>query len=516
MAVESFVIRDRTKRTRVSRGVRIAIGLGCVATAGVVLFIAAFSFLPGAAQRWNAVERFILSVRVIDGPAVFIVYGLSVLCLGALCARRWRPRSAVVTASVVVISALLTAAILWYVNANNAFGVALDTVTWRWSLVALTAAGFAISGLFWGRWWRRLIAGTSVVVFCLAGAIGINADFGLDKTVADLAGVSLAAHIHLPRAVASQTPQSFQDGGPLWANWIPPKNMPSVGTTGLVDIPATVSGFHSRPAGIYLPPAALVANAPRLPLVVMMMGQPGNPDPSYIAAVLNQFAAQRGGLAPIVIVADQLGNPATDTLCLNTPQYGNVQTFLAVDVVNWARANLHILQDPTHWVVAGYSNGGECALSLGAQYPQLWGNVVDISGEAYPGADRAAKTQAEIFHNDRAAYRAVFPETILSQHHYSNSVAVFTVGSDDNFYRAQAHEAMAAANAAGWSTTYCEVPKGGHVVKALMGGLREAFSVLYPRLGLSQPVAAPDAPGSFASIRQNERTVHERRVGAGY
>lgn len=516
VAPEPFALRNRPRRIRASRTVLIVIAIGCAVVLGIALGVLWFTVAPGAPLRWHDLAHSVLSVRVIDGPLTITVYALSILCLGALCVRRWRWRSLTATLSVVALAATLTAGVLWYVNENNVFGVALDAVTWRWSIVALTATGLALSGVFWGRWWRRLIAGTSVIVFCVAGGIGINADFGLDKTIADLAGVSLAKPIHLPRPVVTASPQVVGFSGPLWASWTPPKDMPKVGQTGAVTIPATVSGFRSRPAGIYLPPAALVAHAPRLPLVVMLMGQPGNPDPSYIATVLNQFAAQHNGLAPIVIVADQLGNPAVDTLCLDTPQYGNVQTFLSVDVVNWARANLHILQDPTHWVIAGYSNGGECALSLGARYPSIWGNVLDISGEAYPGSDKPAQTLADIFHNNKAAYHAVFPETILAQHHYSNTDAVFTVGSDDDFYRAQAHTAMAAAAAAGWVSTYYEVPNGGHVLKALMGGLKEGFSVLYPRLELSPPVSTSSLSTSgFVGLGWNERFVHERRVNAG-
>jgi hypothetical protein len=39
------------------------------------------------------------------------------------------------------------------------------------------------------------------------------------------------------------------------------------------------------------------------------------------------------------------------------------------------------------------------------------------------------------------------------------------------------------------TVTNYEVPNGGHVVKALNGGLNKGFEVLYPRLGLSRPGA---------------------------
>lgn len=140
-------------------------------------------------------------------------------------------------------------------------------------------------------------------------------------------------------------------------------------------IPGTLSGFTARPAGIYLPPAALVDSPPALPLVVMMMGQPGDPDPRFAAESLNEFAAQNRGLAPIIIVADQLGNSLVDDLCLDTARFGNAETYINKDVVDWARSNLNVIGDARHWTVAGYSHGGQCAISFGAKYPEIWGNI---------------------------------------------------------------------------------------------------------------------------------------------
>ena len=328
----------------------------------------------------------------------------------------------------------------------------------------------------------------AILSFVLAGYLGINADFGMDRTVADVVGISTRTTVALPVVTPKPTPtQTLLAGGALWANWHPPAGMPTVGSQAQVTIPGTVSGFTARPAGLYLPPAALTTNPPALPLVIMMMGQPGNPDPSFSAAILDQFAAGHDGLAPIVLVADQIGNPAVDTLCLDTQRHGNSETYLTQDVVAWARTHLHVLQDPAHWTIAGYSNGGECALSFGVKYPQIWGNVLDISGEEYPGADRPGPTLTSDFGGSRTAYEAVKPLNQLAAHTYSDTVAIFTVGSNDGLYRTQAKTVYAATTAAGWKTTYFEVLNGGHVLGALNGGLQEGYTVLYPRLGLSEP-----------------------------
>jgi hypothetical protein len=188
-----------------------------------------------------------------------------------------------------------------------------------------------------------------MLIVVLAGVLGVNADFGLDPTVATLAGLSTQRVLVIPSATPSAPPTADPLSGPLYKTWQPPADLPKTGKLGQVSIPGTISGFKARPAGLYLPPAALVKNPPALPLVIMMMGEPGNPDPVPQAKVLDAMAARDKGLAPIVLVADQLGNPFVDSLCLNTTQYGNVEKYITEDVVNWARTHLHVLQYPASW-----------------------------------------------------------------------------------------------------------------------------------------------------------------------
>ncbi|NYE94275.1 enterochelin esterase-like enzyme [Psychromicrobium silvestre] len=262
--------------------------------------------------------------------------------------------------------------------------------------------------------------------------------------------------------------------------------MPAVGKTGVVYIDPKASGFKARPAGVYLPPAALTAHPPKLPFYLLMMGQPGRPDPHYVEGIFNDYAKKHRGLAPIVLVADQVGPTQSDTLCLNSAKFGQVEDYIAKDVVSWAKQNLNILSERKYWTVAGYSNGGQCAISFAAKYPQVWGNVVDISGEEYPGAEHPASNLSSIFNGDQAAYDAEKPINIMAKHHYPDTHAVFTVGSDDSLYVAQAKRVSQAAREAGMIVDYHEVLNGGHLIKALAGGLTRGLQVLDKRWGLSQ------------------------------
>lgn len=430
----------------------------------------------------------LLDTPIIAGPVYPIVIAAAALSVALLLARPILTVRALVNVNAALAGALLGVAAVMVANANDTFGVELDITTGAWVTASFAATAVGIVNCARNRAWRRVIAAVSIPLALAAGTLGVNADFGLNKNVAELVGapdgqVRTLPRLHLPPK-ATATPHASADL-PLWAEWNPPAGMPAAGQVEWVSIPPTASGFHARPAGLYLPPAALVRHPPALPLMIMMMGQPGNPDPSFAGNVLNRFAATHKGLAPIVLVPDQLGNPADDTLCLNTSKFGNVETYLTQDVVGWARTHLHIDQDPSHWVISGYSNGGECALSLAAKYPGLWHNLLDISGEDYPGADAPAATLARVFHGDRAAYAGQNPLGILEAHRYVDSTAIFTVGSNDSLYVPQARAADAAAAAAGWNASLDEVPNGGHVLGALMGGLSDGFTALYPRLGLS-------------------------------
>ncbi|MCI4657612.1 alpha/beta hydrolase [Cryobacterium zhongshanensis] len=260
--------------------------------------------------------------------------------------------------------------------------------------------------------------------------------------------------------------------------------VPTVGSIETVHIPATASGFVARDAEVYLPPAALAPDPPELPFVLMMMGQPGSPDATYIGSVLDSFAATHQGLAPIVVVADQLGDPNVDSLCLDTAIHGNVQTYLEQDVIAWARTHLNLRSDRAAWTVAGFSNGGQCAISLATKFPGTWGNVISVSGTTYAGIESEPDVLAGVFGGDQAAYDATKPATIMSVTHFPDTDAVFTFGEDDAFIGPAQKALSSDALDAGMETSLFEVPGEGHTVGALVGGLTKAFDILAARLGL--------------------------------
>ena len=435
----------------------------------------------------SALTGSLLRLPVLAPGVLVTAYTLSALSVLYLAARR-APRWWALAPGALAAGGLTGALVLWVVEKPvDMFGTPLGWSTRAWVVACFAVLGLVSVNLRRTTLRRKAVSLAGAITVVLTTVLGVNAIYGLNPTVGAVLGLTADRPVTLPAVARANLSAPSASPAPLWQNWHAPSGTPTHGTIGTAVIPGTVSGFAARPAGIYLPPAALTTNPPALPLVVLLMGQPGNPDPHSIAATLDRYAAVNHGLAPIVIVADQLGSPTVDTLCLDTARYGHVATYVNTDVVAWARTHLNIRTDRASWTIAGYSNGGQCAISFAASHPELWGNVLDISGEEYPGAEHASRTLTEIFAGNQAAYDAHKPVAILSHHHYPDTTAIFTVSTDDTSYIPGVKRVAAAASAAGMNVTLHEILNGGHGAGALDGGLEKGFRVLYPRLGLSHP-----------------------------
>lgn len=373
-------------------------------------------------------------------------------------------------------------------DAMHVIDVPLPSATPWWTAVAGAGIGLAAVSLWRAHVWRRVLAIVLLVCAPLSAAMGVNAAFGLTPTIGAVFGIDTTPSI---RSLPTDQGGSGQAGdGPLYLHWRPPADMPLVGRVGTLSgadqIPST-AGFHPRDATIYLPPAALVKDPPRLPLVVMMMGEPGSPTPTFVAAALNALAARDQGLAPIAIVVDQLGSEDQDPVCSDESIFGGVSTYVNTDVVAYARTHLKVIEDPRYWTIAGYSNGGACAIKWAAQFPGIWGNMISVSGDSFPGADDQAAAIAQGFRGSRAAYEAAMPAVYLRENagRFAGHHAVFTAGALDPTFSAFARSNAQLMQQAGFTTQLHEIPGATHVATAVSGGLSYAFAALYPVLGLS-------------------------------
>ncbi len=446
----------------------------------------------------------LLGLNIIDGTVVVIFSVVSIALLVFLVVRR-RPkfearsrrmgpalslRRWIITLVIAAASAVVIAIVTFWLTESmfNVWGLPLEQDTHLWIAACFVGIAIAIVNIPRARWWRRATAIVAVFVFVTTATLGVNAGFGLNATVAQFLNITVSDSLVVARPSASPTPTATPTGPPkpLYASWVAPADMPPDGRVGNVVIPATVSGFAARAAWLYLPPAALVAHPPALPILIMMMGQPGGPESSYLfPPFLNAFAHAHHGLAPIVLTVDQIGNPYKNPLCIDSP-LGKVHSYLMDDVIAYAKT-LPVASGPRNWAVGGYSNGGECALSFGAKHPDVFGSILDISGEIAPSLGSKAATIRQGFGGSEAAYTAELPVTILAAHHYLDSRAIFTWGGSDSVFGPQGEQAAAAAQAAGMVVTHFSGPGVGHRADAVNFGFPLGLSGLAARWSLEEP-----------------------------
>lgn len=345
------------------------------------------------------------------------------------------------------------------------------------------ALGVALANLIGATPLRRVGALAAVPALVVVTALGVNGVYGIDPTLGALVGRPVVDTLQLPPVGPAPTAQAA--GGSSHAA----RGARPTDQAGPRKTQAPKPLYSTWKAPVYLPPAALVANAPVLSVVVFMMGQPGSPDPSFIATALDRLAARHHGLAPIAVVVDQIGRPDTDTMCLDSARFGKVRTYVNVDVPAWIHSHLRVRTDRAGWTVAGYSLGGGCAQGYLPRYLDTWGSGIAISGEEFPGSDRPVRTLTEMFRGDRAAYEAVKPVNLFAAAKpIKDTLFVATACADAPADVTSARRVQAAAAKAGARTVLHVFPTGGHILPAPRQGLDAGVATLYPWWGLAPTV----------------------------
>lgn len=378
----------------------------------------------------------------------------------ALVVRRRASRSAWALAGA-GIGALVGAGLVWLADVRlDLFGVPFSTVTIAWIVATLAGLGAAIATLVTGGWGLRVVALVAVPVFAFTGGVWVNEDFGAYRDLQDALGIS--PYPALPARYLTHSAGPLEQH--LEQDWTPPASMPDEGLVGTVRIPATISRFAARKATVYLPPAALTADPPDLPVIEMFSGQPGSTFDMFALGrtqtVLDAYAAAHHGLAPIVVDPDQLGAPERNPMCVDSP-LGDVATYETVDVPSWISTHLAVASDHRSWGVAGFSEGGTCSMQFAAGHPSLYSAVLDISGEERPTI--GSSTVSSAFGGSEARYRAAWPHTLLAKNApFVDTLGVFGVGTDDERYALVEEQMVVWAKEAGMTTRFFPSTGTGH------------------------------------------------------
>ena len=416
--------------------------------------------------------------------AVAVFAGLAVLL--ARRDRRWWLRWVPLA---VVLAAGLLVLVVGYLDVAKPWPDPLQPDVMAWIGFGLLAVVLLPLGWRDRRWWARGAALAAAVLVVLGAADGVNADFAAFPTIG--AALQLPPPDQVSAGSALQKAHQSPTQNPLLhralsITWHAPPHMPGRGEVFQVAIPGVRSGFSARAAWVYLPPAYLTPDRPRLPLLELIGGQPGNSrtwlDAGRLAQRMDAWAAAHSGLAPIVVMPDALGSTFANPLCLNS-RLGQDDTYLSRDVPDWMTAHLSVDPNSAHWAVGGMSFGGTCALQLAVAHPSLFPTFFDGEGQERPTLGGLTRTVDAAFGGDVAAFDAVDPLHELAAHRYPGSAGIVVAGAHDSLYRGQDAVVARAARAAGM-TVLDQVRPGGHSWEVAGPALSADLPWLSARMGL--------------------------------
>jgi len=155
----------------------------------------------------------------------------------------------------------------------------------------------------------------------------------------------------------------------------------------------TVTGQLShitRTVYVYLPPECFQTAYQhyRFPVIELIHGQPGEPQDWInvvgIEVTLNDLI-QRGLAKPAVLVMpDANGGNGISLQCLNQVRGPQDLTYLAQDVPDVITHVLRVQPPGAGWGVAGFSEGGFCAVNMALRHRYLYGFAASMSGYFSP------------------------------------------------------------------------------------------------------------------------------------
>ena len=387
---------------------------------------------------------------------------LIVLALTGLTHGRWRTllRQVAIALGIGAMGLLAT----WLVSdVFMLFGVSLGWMVIISVALGFLAVGFAVCILITARGWRRILAALTVLLCLLSTGLRVDIIYGEFTTLGSLFSVSLypdyRGHETARPAMSVAQWRSLASRGKLPSH-------PSVGRSYSMHIPNSRSQFAARPADIYLPPAALSNKPPALPVFVLLAGQPGSPDRLFTAgaipAMMDAYAAQHDGLAPVVVSPDQNGASSHNSLCVDSPVYGKAETYLSSDVPAWIRAELPVASQPRQWAIGGFSQGGTCSTQLGARHPHVYGNMLPADGELEPTQGRQEQMIRDYFDGDRKRFLAQVPARAMLERAPSRQLLFTAAGSNDKESQHNMMVIAKAANQAGMKVRAVITQGSGH------------------------------------------------------
>jgi S-formylglutathione hydrolase FrmB len=444
---------------------------------------------------------FVEDIRLADGAVLWAAWAAGIAGLAALLwwsAGSSRPRRLLRAGAAVAVAALLAAAVVasahWLlIDVFAVFPEVLPLDVLAWSVPAVAALLLLILRLrgIWGparpaRPWRKTAGATAALLgVVMLSAVQINAYFGLNRTASDLMGTAVARIEPLEDGL-KRIPGAAP--GVSLAGWTAPAGLPDGGELRRASIPGTESGFVSREAYVYLPPAYQASPRPALPVLVLFSGQPGAPSDWLTGGALrsrmDRYAEAHHGVAPVTVVVDPNGSASGNTMCMDS-KIAQADTFLSRDVPAWISRTLDVDTDHRQWAAGGFSFGGTCAMQMVTRHPDIYSSALAFSSEREPAiAKDRGKTIEASFGGDVEAFERLTPLRLMSENRFEGHGIYFAAGVRDPEFMGYLGVLSAAARDAGFTVGTQSVSNAGHSWLAASNGLPDALDFLGARWGI--------------------------------
>lgn len=418
----------------------------------------------------RSVEHLSLLTGPVPTALTVVAFAALVLFLAGVPRRSWPRTTMMALGSVAAVVALGTA-----FGIEHRVGSTFPQTFFLWAALPL----FVLTVAVW-RWrvWslrRRILAVATVVLAFGFGAESVNTHYAYLPTVGDAIG----------RPVEDQVSPASVPASPAHGHLVAGRRHAARpaghGVVVEAELPGAVSRFRARDALIWLPPAYFTSPSPRLPVVLLLAGVPGDPSDllraARVAHIADQYAAAHQGMAPILAFPDHNGAFFNDSECVDGPR-GNVETYLTVDVPQFLAQRFHAAVLDRALGIAGYSEGGTCAVTLALRHPDRFSVFLDIAGDARPNAASGphAKTLTinRLYAGDATEWPAHDPATLLQHRFTIAPTALFATGAADLHARNVARSLFTDAQQAGLTASLNVYP-GGHTFRLVHRALAELF-----------------------------------------
>jgi enterochelin esterase family protein len=147
------------------------------------------------------------------------------------------------------------------------------------------------------------------------------------------------------------------------------------GTKGKVEVTAIPSAYLKGEKKLWVyTPAGYSPSDERYPLLVLF---DGDRNVMWMPKILDNLIAKKRIPAMVAVLVDDSVPSARRAELPANPLFAD---FLAKELVPWSQERYHTTTDAKQRVVAGSSYGGLAAVFAGLQHPEVFGNVISLSG----------------------------------------------------------------------------------------------------------------------------------------